>query len=75
MKAVTGMVFFSISFLSSRDNSLLSFRSALLTLWTKINFFVGLKRRTARTIDETQNQIFFTIKGSILPSPAGYVLV
>lgn len=42
MATHTGIVFFSIPFLSSSVVALFSFRSALLTLLTKMNFLVGL---------------------------------
>lgn len=58
-----GMVFRSISFLSSSDKSLFSLRSAFLTLCTKINFFVGRKRRIARNSDEIQYQTLTASNG------------
>lgn len=56
------MVLFSRFFLSSSVRSLFSFLSAFLTLWTKINFFVGRKIRTARKIDEIQYKTLYESK-------------
>ena len=66
MNTVMGIVLFSRSCLSSSVNGRSILRSALLTLCVNISFLAGRKRRAARPMDESQNQILF---GSMLKIP------